>query len=193
MIPRQGGDFIWQQAVQTRKASTVAVKIAMFDEVDESTAMYKLAPTRADAPDQAWWLTLDADGHELPSDWYLRVSSCLTAVMQGKREITDSIPIDPEDAWEDSSACWDMSLDVKNHLQAETGPEAVLLPSARGVLLTGLQGISVIEIHDLKGRLVETLEVDAGEMVWPAMVKSGTYMFHFYGITAAVKKVTFLY
>ena len=54
------------------------LKIAMFDEVNEGTAMFKAASRRSDAPDQGYWLTLDADGTALPSDWYLRLAGKIT-------------------------------------------------------------------------------------------------------------------
>ena len=54
------------------------LKIAMFDEVNESTSMFKVASRRRDAPDQGYWLTLDADGFTLPSDWYLRLAGEIT-------------------------------------------------------------------------------------------------------------------
>ena len=46
----------------------------MFDEVDESTAMFKIAASRHDAPGDVPMVTLDADGERLPSDWYLRLA-----------------------------------------------------------------------------------------------------------------------
>jgi hypothetical protein len=47
---------------------------AMFDEVDESTAMFKVAASRRDAPNEVPVVTLDVDGESLPSDWYLRLA-----------------------------------------------------------------------------------------------------------------------
>ena len=67
------------------------LKIAMFDEVNESTAMFKLAARRQDAPDQGYWLTLDADGYELPSDWYLRIAGEITRMFHGE-VVADSKP-----------------------------------------------------------------------------------------------------
>lgn len=52
------------------------LKIAMFD---EGTAILKAAARRNDAPDQGYWLTHDADGAQLPSDWYLRLAAEITA------------------------------------------------------------------------------------------------------------------
>ncbi len=64
------------------------LKIAMFDEVNEGTAIFKIAARRQDAPDQGYWLTLDADGADLPSDWYLRLAGEITRMFHG--EITPS-------------------------------------------------------------------------------------------------------
>jgi hypothetical protein len=91
-IPRNRGEFLWRQAVNAKQAGATVLKIAMFDEVNESTAMYKLAPRRKDAPDQGYWLTLDADGHDLPSDWYLRLAGEITRMFQGKIKATPEMP-----------------------------------------------------------------------------------------------------
>jgi hypothetical protein len=69
--------------------------IAMFDEVDEGTAIYKVAPTAEDAPDQGYWLTLDADGFDLPSDWYLRLSFEIGRVLHGEISPSIDLPTDP--------------------------------------------------------------------------------------------------
>jgi hypothetical protein len=82
-IPRLGGEFFWRQAYNARMAGATVLKIAMFDEVDEGTAILKAAPHRSDAPDQGYWLTLDADGKELPSDWYLPLAGEITRMFHG--------------------------------------------------------------------------------------------------------------
>jgi hypothetical protein len=91
-IPRNGGEFLWRQAVNARAAGATALKIAMFDEVNESTAMFKLAPRRSDAPDQGFWLTLDADGRELPSDWYLRLAREITRAFHEGKPLSVEMP-----------------------------------------------------------------------------------------------------
>ena len=40
-IPRQGGKFLWDQFVGSRAAGAKAAYIAMFDEIDEGTAIFK--------------------------------------------------------------------------------------------------------------------------------------------------------
>ena len=85
-IPRLGGRFLRRQAENALKAGARMLKIAMFDEVNEGTAIYKLAARREEAPDQGFWLTLDADGQDLPSDWYLRLARDITRMFHGEAE-----------------------------------------------------------------------------------------------------------
>ena len=94
-IPRNGGAFLWRQASNARQAGAAMLKIAMFDEVNEGTAMFKLAPKRSDAPDQGYWLTLDADRYDLPSDWYLRLANDITEIFHGRRPATPAMPHPP--------------------------------------------------------------------------------------------------
>jgi hypothetical protein len=64
----------------------------MFDEVDEGTAILKIAPHRSDAPDQGFWLTLDADGADLPSDYYLKLAGEITRMFHGEIEASPRVP-----------------------------------------------------------------------------------------------------
>jgi hypothetical protein len=63
--------------------------------VDEGTAMFKLAPDAGSRPVEGDFLTLDADGRALPSDWYLSLAGVATEVFHGDRAPTSSIPIVP--------------------------------------------------------------------------------------------------
>jgi hypothetical protein len=83
-IPRLGGEFFRCQAYNAKTAGAKVLKIAMFDEVDEGTAILKVVSHRKEAPDQGFWLTLDADGAELPSDWYLRLACEITRMFHGE-------------------------------------------------------------------------------------------------------------
>lgn len=73
-IPRRGGRFYWQQVERALAAGSTMLYGAMFDEVDEGTAMFKLTPTHDGAPAGVPIVTLDADGETLPSDWYLQLA-----------------------------------------------------------------------------------------------------------------------
>jgi len=71
--PRRCGNFLWHQVVNALDARVNALYGAMFDEVDEGTAMFP-TETRADKlPDKAKLVFLNEDGCSLPDDWYLRV------------------------------------------------------------------------------------------------------------------------
>jgi hypothetical protein len=95
MIPRLRGEFLWRQAYNAKMAGAKTLKIAMFDEVNEGTAIFKAASRRQDAPDQGYWLTLDADGGELPSDWYLRLAGEITRMFHGDLPPHPKLPIKP--------------------------------------------------------------------------------------------------
>jgi len=91
-IPRLGGEFLWRQAYNAKMAGATVLKIAMFDEVDEGTAILKAAPHRDQAPDQGYWLTLDADGDDLPNDWYLRLAGEITRMFHGDIKPDPKLP-----------------------------------------------------------------------------------------------------
>jgi len=73
-IPRNGGSFFWRQIFNAVDAGSDMIYVAMFDEVDEATAIYKVAENAAQAPTVGNWVNLDADGIAVPSDWYLRLT-----------------------------------------------------------------------------------------------------------------------
>ena len=82
-IPRRGGNFFWTQATRVISGNAKSIYIAMFDEIDESTAMYKLAENEDQTPAQGYWLPLNADGYALPGDWYLRCAKLATETVRG--------------------------------------------------------------------------------------------------------------
>lgn len=98
-IPRNGGRFLWRQAFNAREAGAGLLKIAMFDEVNEGTAVFKIAPKRQNAPEQGFWLTLDADGKDLPSDWYLRLAGEITRMFHGVTPAHAEVPARPGPPW----------------------------------------------------------------------------------------------
>jgi hypothetical protein len=93
-IPRGGGAFFWRQFYNAASAGCSMVYVAMFDEVDEGTAMFKLAPSVDTVPVEASFVTLDADGYDLPSDWYLRLAESATRVLHGETVLTQDMPLD---------------------------------------------------------------------------------------------------
>ena len=68
-IPRCGGRFFWSQIVAAKRAGAEMLYVAMFDEVDEGTAIFKCTndPPTANG---AKFVTYEG----LPSDHYLRLT-----------------------------------------------------------------------------------------------------------------------
>lgn len=95
-IPRRGGQFIWGQARQLSQLGIKSFYTAMFDEVNEGTAIMKTAANASEAPKEFFTLTLDADGSSYPNDWYLQVSRAIArALKQSKGFESASLPITP--------------------------------------------------------------------------------------------------
>ena len=95
-IPRNGGNFYWHQAYNAKTAGSNFIYVAMFDEVDEGTAMLKAAPTHATVPTTGTYLTLDADGYNcLPSDWYLQLANETQKMLDGTTAASSTIPLNP--------------------------------------------------------------------------------------------------
>jgi hypothetical protein len=84
-IPRRGGRFYWRQIERALRAGCTMLYGAMFDEVDEGTAMFKVAASSRDAPSEVAVVTLDVDGELLPSDWYLRLAREAQKKLRGAR------------------------------------------------------------------------------------------------------------
>ncbi len=94
-VPRHGGRYYWRQVYNALEAGCTTIYGAMFDEVDEGTAMFKMAPTRAELPTQVPMVPLDADGELLPSDWYLRLAGEADKALRGEIPLSPRRPIDP--------------------------------------------------------------------------------------------------
>ncbi len=87
-IPRNGGRFLWEQFHELARLKVGSVYLAMFDEVDEGTAVFKVTNT---PPTQAHFV----HDENLPSDWYLRLVGEGARMLRGERPVTAEIPIKP--------------------------------------------------------------------------------------------------
>ena len=87
-LPRLGGEFYWRQFSTAAGLGVEMVYVAMFDEVDEATAIFKVSNT---PPQPGRFVTYDG----LPSDWYLRLTSEGTKLVRGDRVNQKMIPIKP--------------------------------------------------------------------------------------------------
>ena len=85
-IPRLQGRFLWAQYAALRKAGATMVYQAMFDEVDEGTAIFMCTD---DPPvGESRFLTYEG----LPSDHYLRLVGQATLMVYGKAPVTEEPP-----------------------------------------------------------------------------------------------------
>lgn len=87
-LPRLGGEFYWRQFVTARELGIDMAYVAMFDELDEGTAIFKISNA---PPTQAPFTTLEG----LPADWYLRLTAEGTRLIRGESKPTATLPIKP--------------------------------------------------------------------------------------------------
>ncbi len=88
IVPRQGGEFYWRQFDTAANLGVEMAYVAMFDEVDEGTAIFKVSNS---PPSQGQFQTYEG----LPSDWYLRLTGEGTKVIRGERKSQPVLPIKP--------------------------------------------------------------------------------------------------
>lgn len=91
--PRDGGHFLWKQVYEVCNMDSKFMYVAMFDEVDEGTAMYKLVETPKGLPVGADQVPLNEDGYDLPSDWYLQIGREIQKMLEGTIPLTPELPI----------------------------------------------------------------------------------------------------
>jgi hypothetical protein len=94
-IPRNGGSFFWHQFARFEGLGPQFIYVAMFDEVDESTAIFKAATAQNQLPTTGQFLHLAQDGISLPSNWYLRLTGMAKKALVGQFQPTTSLPISP--------------------------------------------------------------------------------------------------
>ena len=73
-IPRRCGNFLWHQISSLLGARVDMLFAAMFDEVDEGTALFPTEPREDKLPKGAQMAFLNQDGCALPDDWYLHIT-----------------------------------------------------------------------------------------------------------------------
>lgn len=97
-IPRQCGRFYWRQVYDALGAGATMLYGAMFDELNEGTAMFKMLPQASEVPVHGIpsgysFVTLDADGCPLPSDWYLSLAGAATAALHSGTPPSPNLPL----------------------------------------------------------------------------------------------------
>ncbi|MEN8663304.1 MAG: glycoside hydrolase family 71/99-like protein [Lentimonas sp.] len=85
-IPREDGLFLWSQAVAAKRAGADTLYIAMFDEMDEGTQIFKT--TNSPPAGETRFLTYEPN----ESDYYLRLSGAIGRMLRDEIPATDTLP-----------------------------------------------------------------------------------------------------
>jgi hypothetical protein len=85
MISRRKGEFYWRQFAIFKALGIKTVFVGMFDEVNEGTAIYKVAN---EIPVGKYFVTSEG----LPTDWYLRLTGAATEMIRGDMPLSETIP-----------------------------------------------------------------------------------------------------
>jgi hypothetical protein len=86
-VKRLGGEFLWTQAVSNERAGADMLYVAMFDEIDEATAIFKVSPNPpvGDSP----FLTYQ----DVPTDHYLWLTGQIGKLLRGETRNTYIMPV----------------------------------------------------------------------------------------------------
>ena len=86
-IPRRGGEFLWAQGLAFAEAGAKMLYVAMFDEVDEGTAIFKCSNNPPVG--KSSFLTYEG----LPSDHYLWLTGKLGSLLRGEIPGSQKLPV----------------------------------------------------------------------------------------------------
>ncbi|MCL2404504.1 MAG: glycoside hydrolase family 71/99-like protein [Defluviitaleaceae bacterium] len=93
-IPRQSGQFFWDQAKFLLTQGIENIYLAMFDEYDEATAFMKAAEDSTQIPvGESYFLTLSVDGYWLSSDYYLRLAGAVGQHIRSGQPVSEVPPV----------------------------------------------------------------------------------------------------
>jgi hypothetical protein len=88
-IPRMKGEFLWRQYVEAKRAGATMIYQAMFDEIDEGTAIFKC--TNDPPVGESHFVTYEG----LPSDYYLWLTGMGGKLLRGELELSPQVPSRP--------------------------------------------------------------------------------------------------
>ena len=86
-IPRMGGKFYWQQLSTAINSGAELIYVAMFDEVNEGTAIFKLSDNPP-VSDVAKFVGIEG----VPSDWYLWLTGEASKMLKKQKPLSLKLP-----------------------------------------------------------------------------------------------------
>jgi hypothetical protein len=87
-VPRQGGRFYWQQISTALRAGATMLYVAMFDEVNEGTAIFKCT-NNPPVGESALFINMD----NMPSDHYLWLTGEAAKALRGETPVNYKMPM----------------------------------------------------------------------------------------------------
>jgi hypothetical protein len=84
-IHRRKGEFYWRQFAIFKTLGIRTVLVGMFDEVDEGTAIFKVANQ---TPVGQHFVTYE----DMPTDWYLKLTGAASQMIRGETPLSEGIP-----------------------------------------------------------------------------------------------------
>ncbi|WP_197492165.1 glycoside hydrolase family 71/99-like protein [Arachidicoccus ginsenosidimutans] len=87
-IPREGGKFYWQQIYTSLNAGAKMLYVAMFDEINEGTAIFKCVDNPPSAGNTHF---TGMDGK--PSGYYLWLTGQAADMLHGKKPLSITVPV----------------------------------------------------------------------------------------------------
>jgi glycoprotein endo-alpha-1,2-mannosidase len=86
-IPRNRGQFFWRQLTDAITAGVPMIYVAMFDEIDEGTAIFKISKNPPDGKSK--FVTFESD---IPGDYYLQLAGKAARMLRKEIPFEKNIP-----------------------------------------------------------------------------------------------------
>jgi len=87
-IPRNRGRFYWQQMVGAIQSGAAMIYVAMFDEVDEGTAIFKISKNPPTGLSN--FVKFEDD---IPADYYLYLTGVAAKMLRKQISFSDTVPL----------------------------------------------------------------------------------------------------
>ena len=171
-IPRLQGRFLWKQFGEAKKAGATMIYLAMFDEMDEGTAIFKC--TNDPPVGASRFLTLEG----LPSDHYLWLTGMGGKLLRGEIAATEELP--PREKTESPQKSRDagMARGAGQYFRVEYPPSTVADELQVGVTYTlwipdGVKTLRGVIVHQHGAGTTASREgaTAAYDLHWQALAK----------------------
>ena len=187
MIPRNSGQFFWEQIHFLAKQGIENVYLAMFDEFDEGTAFMKAATDSHEIPTgESYFQTLSVDGLWLSSDYYLRLAGEVGQYLNKKADC----PAQPTIAHSEGPVYWRNGFERRNyfHLDKKTTENATVdIGLYQDEKISGDISATIVETTHYGGKYALQLRGEGVYKIAPAKINCPKPLTLTYKTSGAVK------